>query len=170
MALKVSLIITGIAIGLLVLYGADVAASMGGEGGKSDGFLPLDDMQRGMGLGGPALLLPIIAFFISLKEPSKGLGGMIIIAGVLASGKILGKNPLAAIMKSAVSLKEEGWDKLTWLWVGMFIVMAIANEIAWRNLTTDQWVSFKAFGIPILSLGFGLLSLPIMQKYQIKKD
>ena len=48
--------------------------------------------------------------------------------------------------------------------------MAIANEIAWRNLTTDQWVSFKAFGIPVLSLGFGLLSLPIMQKYQIKKD
>ena len=54
MALKASLIITGIAIGLLVLYGADVAASMGGDGGKSDGFLPLDDMQRGMGLGGPA--------------------------------------------------------------------------------------------------------------------
>ena len=30
-----------------------------------------------------ALLLPIIAFFISLKEPSKGLGVMIIIAGIL---------------------------------------------------------------------------------------
>jgi len=86
MALKASLIITGIAIGLLCLYGADVAASinMDGEvGERKDGFLPLDDMQRGMGLGGPALILPIIAFFISLKEPSKGLGGMIIIAGVL---------------------------------------------------------------------------------------
>ena len=83
MVLKASLIITGIAIGLLVLYGADVAASMGDDGGKSDGFLPLDDMQRGMGLGGPAIILPIIAFFISLKESSKGLGGMIIISGVL---------------------------------------------------------------------------------------
>ena len=83
MALKVSLIITGIAIGLLVLYGADVAASMGGEGGKSDGFLPLDDMQRGMGLGGPAIILPIIAFFIAIREKSKGLGGLIIISGIL---------------------------------------------------------------------------------------
>ena len=83
MALKASLVITGIAIGLLVLYGADVAASMGGDGEKSDGFLPLDDMQRGMGLGGPAIILPIIAFFISLRESSKGLGGMIIISGVL---------------------------------------------------------------------------------------
>ena len=83
MALKASLVLTGIAIGLLVLYGADVAASMGSDGEKSDGFLPLDDMQRGMGLGGPAIILPIIAFFISLRESSKGLGGMIIISGVL---------------------------------------------------------------------------------------
>ena len=34
-------------------------------------------------MGAPALILPIIAFFISLREPSKGLGVMIIIAGIL---------------------------------------------------------------------------------------
>ena len=81
MALKAGLIITGIAIGLLVAYGADVAVSMGNE--AKEGFLPLNDMQRGIGLGAPALILPIIGFFISLKEPSKGLGIMIIIAGIL---------------------------------------------------------------------------------------
>ena len=81
MALKAALIITGIAIGLLVAYGADVAVSMGNE--AKEGFLPLNDMQRGIGLGVPALILPIIGFFISLKEPSKGLGVMIIIAGIL---------------------------------------------------------------------------------------
>ena len=86
MALGAALAITGIAIGLLVLYGADVASSVnfdGKVGEQGDGFLPLDDMQRGIGLGGPALILPIIAFFISLKDKSKGLGGMIIIAGIL---------------------------------------------------------------------------------------
>ena len=81
MVLTASYILTGIAIGLLVLYGADVAVTMGSE--SQEGFLPLDDMQRGMGLGGPALILPIIAFFISLKQPSKGLGMMIIISGIL---------------------------------------------------------------------------------------
>ena len=81
MALKVALIITGIAIGLSIAYGADVAVSMGNE--AKEGFLPLNDMQRGIGLGAPALILPIIGFFISLKEPSKGLGIMIIIAGIL---------------------------------------------------------------------------------------
>jgi hypothetical protein len=86
MALKAGLVLTGIAIGLLLLYGADVASSInvdGEIGERKDGFLPLNDMQRGIGLGAPALILPIIAFFISLKEPSKGLGIMIIIAGIL---------------------------------------------------------------------------------------
>ena len=81
MALAVSMIITGIAIGLLVIYGADVAVGYSNESGE--GFIPFDHKTRGMGLGLPALILPIIAFFISRKEPSKGLGGMIIVAGVL---------------------------------------------------------------------------------------
>ena len=90
-----AMIITGIAIALLVIYGADVAASTNADGKESDGFLPLDDMQRGMGLGGPAIILPIIAFFISLKESSKGLGGMIIISGalILAGGIALVGTP-----------------------------------------------------------------------------
>ena len=54
------------------LYAADVAVAMASD--SDHGFLPLDHMQRGMGLGGPALILPIIAFFIARKEPSKGLG------------------------------------------------------------------------------------------------
>ena len=96
MALKAGLVLTGIAIGLLLLYGADVASSInvdGEIGERKDGFLPLNDMQRGIGLGAPALILPIIAFFISLKEPSKGLGIMIIIAGILI---IIGGIPVVA--------------------------------------------------------------------------
>ena len=43
----------------------------------------MDHMTRGLGLGGPAMILPIIAYFISRNDSSKGLGGMIIIAGIL---------------------------------------------------------------------------------------
>ena len=81
MALAAALIITGIAIGLLVIYGADVAVGYGDEDGQ--GFLPFDHMARGMGLGMPALILPIVAFIISRKEPSQILGVMIIVAGIL---------------------------------------------------------------------------------------
>jgi len=81
MALTASLIITGIAIGLLLVYAADVAVAM--SSGGDHGFLPLDHMQRGLGLGGPALILPIIAFFMSRREPSMLLGALIIITGML---------------------------------------------------------------------------------------
>ena len=81
MALTPALIITGIAIALLVVYGMDVVVGYSSDSGE--GFIPFDHKTRGMGLGLPALILPIIAFFISRKDPSKVLGIMIIIAGIL---------------------------------------------------------------------------------------
>ena len=81
MALAAALIITGIAIGLLVIYGADVAVGYGTDSGE--GFLPFDHKTRGMGLGLPSLVLPFVAFFIARNEPSGALGAMIIAAGAL---------------------------------------------------------------------------------------
>ena len=81
MALTPALIITGIAIALLVVYGMDVVVGYSSDSGE--GLIPFDHKTRGMGLGLPALILPIIAFFISRKDPSKVLGIMIIVAGIL---------------------------------------------------------------------------------------
>ena len=81
MAKAIALIITGIAIALLVIYGADAAAGAGNP--DHQGFLDMDHMTRGLGLGGPAMVLPLIAYFISRNDSSKGLGGMILIAGIL---------------------------------------------------------------------------------------
>ena len=81
MAKTAAIIITGIAIALLVIYGADVAA--GTDNPDKEGFLAMDHKARGYGLGGPAMVLPLIAYFISRNDSSKGLGGMIIISGIL---------------------------------------------------------------------------------------
>ncbi|MBM3895726.1 MAG: hypothetical protein FJ359_04740 [Thaumarchaeota archaeon] len=79
MATKVSIILTAISIGLLVIYGADVGAAQG----SGEGFLPVDHKIRGFGLGLPSIILPIVAFFISRKEVSKTLGIMLIISAAL---------------------------------------------------------------------------------------
>ena len=81
MAKAVALAITGISIALLVIYGADAATGAGNP--HHQGFLDMDHKTRGLGLGGPAMVLPIIAFFIARNDSSKGLGGMIIITGIL---------------------------------------------------------------------------------------
>ena len=77
--LKVAIIITAISIALLLIYGADVAVG----GGTEQGFLPFDHKIRGIVLGMTSSALPIIGYFISKKEPSKILGIMIIISGLL---------------------------------------------------------------------------------------
>jgi len=81
MAKAVAIVITGIAIALLVIYGADAAVAM--DNPDKQGFLDMDHMTRGLGLGGPAMVLPLIAYFISRNDSSKGLGGMILLAGIL---------------------------------------------------------------------------------------
>ena len=81
MAKAAALVITGISIVLLVIYGADAAVGAGNP--DHEGFLDMDHMTRGLGLGGPAMVLPLIAYFISRNDSSKGLGGMIIISGIL---------------------------------------------------------------------------------------
>lgn len=79
MAMNTAIIMASISIILLVIYGAD--AAMGG--GTGAGFLPFDHKVRGIGLGIPSVVLPIIAYVISRNEPSKILGILIIISGLL---------------------------------------------------------------------------------------
>ena len=81
MAKAAAIIITGIALALLIIYGADAAAAM--DNPDKQGFLAMDHKTRGLGLGGPAMVLPLIAYFISRNDSSKGLGAMILITGIL---------------------------------------------------------------------------------------
>ena len=104
--------------------------------------------------------------FIKLKPTIVSL----IIALALFFAEIMGRQPLKVIMSSGIKLTNVGWRHLTRVWILMFIIMAVSNEIAWRNLSTDDWVTFKAFGIPLLSIVFAILSLPIMRRYIIEED
>ena len=88
-----------------------------------------------------------------------------LLALVLLLGQILGKQPMRAILGKQVSLTSKGWNYLCIVWITMFSVTAIANEIAWRSLSTDGWVTFKAFGLTGISLLFAVISVPIMTKF-----
>jgi intracellular septation protein len=92
----------------------------------------------------------------------------LIFAVAIAGGRFIGRNPLGALIGSQIKLDQEGWQKLSWLWVAMFVCSAVANEIAWRNLSTDGWVTFKVFGLTGISLVFVMLTLPVIQKHQLQ--
>jgi len=120
MAIKAALIITGVSIALLVIYALDVAVNeIAGEG-----FLGLDHMARGIGLGMPAIILPIIAFFISRKEKSSGLGIMLIISGILI---IIGGIALF-VLEPSQEAQESGrsiMERAAPLFVGGALIVAL---------------------------------------------
>jgi len=118
MAIKAALIMTGISIALLVVYGADVAAG----GGTGTGFLQFDHKIRGMALGGPAMILPIIGFFISRKEPSKPLAVMLFAIGILI---IVGGAVVISMPPSAESVntgRNAIAESVPLIGVGAFII------------------------------------------------
>ena len=92
----------------------------------------------------------------------------VLLAAVIAGGRLLGRNPLGLLMGTQLRMRDAGWRALSWLWVAMFLTTALANEIAWRSLGTDDWVTFKVFGITAISLLFAVLSVPVMTKHQIE--
>ena len=92
----------------------------------------------------------------------------VLLAAVIAGGRLLGRNPLGLLMGTQLRMRDAGWRALSWLWVAMFLTTALANEIAWRSLSTDDWVTFKVFGITAISMLFAVLSVPVMTKHQIE--
>ena len=90
----------------------------------------------------------------------------LLFAALIAGGRLLGRNPLAAIIGKQITLTAQGWRAISWLWVAMFVTSALANEVAWRSLSTDGWITFKVFGLTGISFLFFALSVPILQKHQ----
>ena len=47
------------------------------------------------------------------------------------------------------------------------MVLAGLNEVVWRSVSTDTWVSFKVFGIMPLSIVFALSQIPLMKRHAL---
>jgi intracellular septation protein len=88
---------------------------------------------------------------------------------VLLGGLFFGKSLLGYVFGSAFRLDAEGWRKLTLRWGLFFLVLAIANEIVWRNFSTDAWVAFKVWAIMPITLVFTMTQLPLIMRHSIEE-
>ena len=89
---------------------------------------------------------------------------------ILIIGLLRNKSLLQSLMGSTLAMEDRGWMLLTKRIIIFFISLAFLNELVWRYLGQDQWVNFKTFGMPILSLIFFAFQYRLFQKYLVDKE
>ena len=93
-----------------------------------------------------------------------------IFAGILGLGLLLGRSWLQWIMAEFLPMREEGWLILTRRLALAFALMAVANEVVWRTMSTDFWVKFETFGLPIALMAFLWWQIMALRPYLIEED
>lgn len=86
-------------------------------------------------------------------------------ASILLGGLAVNRIFLQTVLGEVFQLSASGWRKLTYRWAGFFIFLALANEVVWRSVSTDTWVSFKVFGLLPLTLVFAAMQTGLLQKH-----
>lgn len=89
-------------------------------------------------------------------------------AVILGIGLLKGQSFLEWVMGELLPMQQEGWMILTKRLTGLFIALAIANEVIWRTQSTDLWVKLETFAFPAVMFVFLWLQIVGLQKYLIE--
>ncbi|HVS19809.1 MAG TPA: septation protein A [Planctomycetota bacterium] len=104
--------------------------------------------------------------FIKLKPTIVNtLFGAILLGG-LATGRVL----LKPVFGAGLALDDAGWRALTLRFGLFFLFLAVLNEVVWRSVSTDAWVSFKVFGLMPLTFVFFLLQTPLLRRHALATE
>jgi intracellular septation protein len=106
------------------------------------------------------------AVFIKLKPTIVNL----MFAAILFGGLLYGKSLLRYVLGEVFKLTDEGWRILTFRWAIFFVVLAVVNEIVWRNFSESFWIGFKFMGVMPITAVFGLAQLGLLKRYALHPE
>ncbi|EAQ14837.1 inner membrane-spanning protein YciB [Maritimibacter alkaliphilus] len=89
---------------------------------------------------------------------------------ILMFGILRGQSYIKMIMDHTVPMSDEGWMIITKRLAMFFAVLAVLNEVVWRTMSTDMWVNFKTFGLPLAIFVFFMTQSGVFQKYGTDED
>ncbi len=69
------------------------------------------------------------------------------------------------MMGASLELPSLVWKKLNLMWAGFFISVGFINIYVMQNYNTNDWVTFKTFGVPGLMVIFILVQLIFIYRY-----
>lgn len=91
-------------------------------------------------------------------------------AGILGFGLLRGQSYLRYLMDELIPMQQPGWMIFTRRFVVFYLVLAVLNEVVWRQLGTDTWVNFRTFVLPLANILFILAQVPLFQRYAEKEQ
>ncbi|MDA9236313.1 septation protein IspZ [Amylibacter sp.] len=94
----------------------------------------------------------------------------LLFGGILGFGLFKGQSYLQVVMDGALPMSRDGWMILTKRFMYFFFGLALANEIIWRSLSTDIWVNFKTFGLPLAMFVFFITQAKVISRYSTEND
>lgn len=89
-------------------------------------------------------------------------------SAILFGGLLFGRPLLRHLMGDVFQLTQKGWVVLTFRWACFFAVLAVLNEVVWRNFSEAFWISFKLWGIMPLTMAFALSQMGLLKRYQVE--
>lgn len=81
---------------------------------------------------------------------------------------VYAKNPsIGKLFAGKIIMLDENWRKFALRLAILFFMIAIGNEIVWRNFSEEFWVSYKVFYVPIFSVIYFAFQVHFIMKYNI---
>ncbi|HVY89144.1 MAG TPA: inner membrane-spanning protein YciB [Hyphomonadaceae bacterium] len=80
----------------------------------------------------------------------------------------IGRNIWKTAFEHAFQMADGAWRVFALRWAGFYILLAILNEIIWRNFPEEFWANSKIFLSIPLAIAFMALNLPFLMKHAIE--
>jgi intracellular septation protein len=84
----------------------------------------------------------------------------------LLGGLVFNRLFLKYLLSLGFEMPDRSWRTLTLRYGIFFLILAVANEIIWRNFSESTWVDFKVWGVMPLILLFSVSQVPFLMKHQ----
>lgn len=91
-------------------------------------------------------------------------------SAILFFGLSRGQSYLSSLMGSVLPMEPAGWMILTKRFALFFLVLAVVNELVWRNMSTGSWLTFKLFGVTGAMFLFLLSQHKVFSTYMIDDE
>ena len=93
----------------------------------------------------------------------------IIFSGIFLVTNFKWQPAIKFVLGKAISLKEESkWRDLNIRFMFFFMIMAVMNEVVWRNFSEETWVNFKVFGALPVTILFMVTQMPFIMRNKVE--